>query len=155
MTDRWRRSRCPIFHEKTIDSISDRPRPPRDTLLSSTHDEQTCESSDGPRRNMESDHPAGEGEGDGTKVRDKGAEWEDKEEFDGDWDKCKTPLLPSTKKRCRFAARERPPSQRRIKRRRCLPPYRDEAVGNQGECEMRISSSRSEWPSNILQVSQL
>jgi len=33
---------------------------------------------------MKSDHPADEGEGDGTKVRDKGAEWEDKEEFDDD-----------------------------------------------------------------------
>ena len=104
---------------------------------------------------MEPDHPAGEKKGDGNKVRDKGAEWEDKEEFDGDRDKSKTPLLPSTKKRCRFAARERPPSQRRVKRRRCPPPYRDEAVGNQGGCEMRISGSRSERPSNSLQVPQL
>lgn len=154
MTDRWRRSRCPTLHEKIIDSISDRPSP-RDTLLSLTHDKQTFESSDGPRSDMESDHPAGEEKEDGYKVRDKGAEWEDKEEFDGDRDKSKTSLLPSIKKRCRFAARERPSSQRRIKRRCCLPPYRDEAVDNQGGCEMRISGSRSEWPSNILQVPQL
>jgi len=40
-TDRWRLLRCSILHEKTKDSISD-PPPLSDTLLSSTHDTQTC-----------------------------------------------------------------------------------------------------------------
>ena len=142
MIDRWRRSRCFILHEKIIDSILDRPSS-RDTLLSLTHDKQTFESSDESRSDMKFDHLVDEKKGDGYKVRDKGAKWKNKEKFDDDRDKSKTFLLPFIKKRCRFVARERSSSQRRIKRRRYSPPYRDEAVDNQGECEMRISCSRS------------
>ncbi len=104
---------------------------------------------------MESNYLVDEEKEHGYKVRDKEAKWKNKEEFDDDRDKSKTSLLPPIKKRCRFAARERPSSQRQIKRRHCSPSYRDEAVDNQGGCEMCISCSRSEWSSNILQVPQL
>jgi len=55
-TDRWRLSRCSILHEKTEDSISDPPPPLLDTLLSSTHDTQTC------FKNIEPYHPFGDEE---------------------------------------------------------------------------------------------
>jgi len=129
MTDRWCWSRYLTLHEKIIDFISDRSSS-RDILLLLTHDKQIFESSDKSRSDMKSDHSVNEKKEDKYKVKDKKAEWENKEKFDDDRDKSKTSLLSFIKKRCRFVARERSSSQRRIKRRCCSSSYRDEAVNN-------------------------
>jgi len=51
--------RCPTPGPKTEDSISDLPVPP-DTLLSSVHGMETCESSDGALKDISSPHSPGE-----------------------------------------------------------------------------------------------
>ncbi len=153
-TDRWHRSKCLILHKKIINFISDCSSS-CDILLSLTHDKQIFESSDRFRNDMKFDHSADEKKENENKVKDKEAEWENKEKFDDDCDMSETSLLFFTKKKCKFVARKRSSSQRRIKRRCCSSSYQNEAVNNQDECEMHISDSRSEWSSNILQIFQL
>jgi len=79
---------------------------------------------------MKSNHSINEKKEDENKVRDKEVKWKNKEKFNSDRDKSKTSLLSFTKKRCKFVARERSSSQRRVKRRRCSSSYRDEAIDN-------------------------
>ncbi len=97
MTDRWHWSKCFILHEKIIDFISDHSSL-RDILLSLTHDKQIFESSNKSCSDMKSDHLVNEKKEDKYKVKDKKAEWKNKEKFNDDCNKSKMSLLFFIKK---------------------------------------------------------
>ena len=108
------------------------------------NDKVTCELSSGGCRDIKSARSAG---------KDKGDKWEDKKaepepdvevELDRDGNKSKTSLLPSTKKRGRSTAGERPPPQRRTKRHRFSSPLSsdDETESDNESVISRCTPSR-------------
>lgn len=102
----------------------------------------TCELSSGGCRDIESPQSAGGDEGD--KWEDKKAEADVGVELDRDGNKNKTFMLPSTKKRGRSTAGERPPPQRRTKRHRFSSPLfpDDETESDDESVISRCTSSR-------------
>ena len=103
-----------------------------------------CESKDGNCKDLTPDPSTGGGKKNRWNGQEAEADSKGEDKHNGDGDKKTTPLLESTKKRRPSTVEGQSALECRMKRRRCSSSSRDEAVGSQGGCGMRICTSKVE-----------